>query len=105
MFKLIYVCIFFFFRTDELEIISESFKIDSVVPSYVIGASDIENYDDSAVNIDSISEVIHENITETSGDFWYSKPVIVNLTTQQIFCQLSAENSGKSKNLIVFLQI
>lgn len=44
--------------------------------------------------MNSISKVMYENKTEISGDFWYAKPIVMNLTTQQIFCQLSTESNG-----------
>lgn len=44
--------------------------------------------------------MISENLIKTpvllvNEQFWYSKPIVMNLTTQQIFVQLSTENNGK----------
>lgn len=64
---------------------------------------DTHKYDnlilDSTANTSVISEVINENVFEypvspVNEYFWYSKPIVMNLTTQQIFFQLSTENNG-----------
>jgi len=94
---------FMFSRFDELEIINPSFKIDSVVSQHVTDEYDTHKYDnlvlDSTANTSVISEVTNENVIEypvspVNEYFWYSKPIVMNLTTQQIFFQLSTENNG-----------
>lgn len=63
--------------------------------------SGLYNFDnftiDSATNTSTISETV-ENIIEiptlVNEHFWYSKPITMNLSTQQLFVQLSTENNG-----------
>lgn len=63
----------------------------------------LHNYDnftiDSATSSTGIiNETVDKNINEipalVNEHFWYSKPIVMNLTTQQIFVQLSTENNG-----------
>lgn len=42
---------------------------------------------------------VNKNIVDTLGSpinehFWYSKPIFMNIITQQIFLKLSTENNG-----------
>jgi len=92
------------FRFNELEIQNQSFNIDSVVSHYSTDEFDPHKiYDDSildsAANISLISEITNENVIKipvlpTNEYYWYSKPIVMNLITQQIFFQLSTENNG-----------
>lgn len=88
-----------FFRLDELEIVNQSFKIDPVVSQYVNDEFSVDDRGISSANINIINEIIDENIVGipvllVNDHFWYSKPIVMNLTTQQIFFQLSTENNG-----------
>lgn len=98
-------------RTDELEILNQSFKIDSVVSQYVTDEFDPHKYDnlvfDSAENNSVISKITNGNVIEipmlpVNEYFWYSKPIVMNLTTQQIFFQLSTENNGILLKCLIF---
>jgi len=87
-----------FSRLDELEALNPSFKIDSVVTDEF----DPHKYDNSVLdlttNTSEISEITNENVIEYSqlpvNDYWYSKPIVMNFITQQIFFQLFTENNG-----------
>lgn len=58
-----------------------------------LGLHTYDNYTvNSATNSSYINESVNENII--NEHFWYSKPMVMNLTTQQIFFQLSTENNG-----------
>lgn len=90
-------------KFDKLEILSPSFKIDSVVSQYVTDEFDPRKYDnpvlDSTANTSVISEITNENVVDypvssVNEYCWYSKPIVMNLTTQQIFFQLSTENNN-----------
>jgi len=91
------------FSRFENEILSPSFKIDSVVSQYVTDELDPHKYDNSVVysteNTSVISEITNENVVDypvapVNEHCWYSKPIVMNLTTQQIFFQLSTENNS-----------
>lgn len=53
---------------------------------------------ESAVDTSIISKTTNTNVSEipilVNDNYWYSKPVVMNLTTQQVFFQLSSENNG-----------
>lgn len=57
---------------------------------------------DSTASTSIINETVDKNVTEytalSNEHFWYSKPIVMNLTTQQIYFQLFTENNGKTKN-------
>lgn len=104
---------FIIYRLDELEIQNQSFKIDSVVSHYSTNEFDLHKYDDSildsATNTSLISEITNENLIKipvlpVNEYCWYSKPIVMNLTTQQIFFQLSTENNGMRLNNFSFYQ-
>jgi len=104
-----------FSRFDELEILNPSFKIDSVVSQHVTDEFNTHKYDNlvlnSTENTSVISEITNENVIEypvspVNEYFWYSKPIVMNLTTQQIFFQLSTENNGMLLKIIsVFVNL
>lgn len=62
----------------------------------------LHKYDNSsiepAVETSIISKTTNTNVSEIpvllNDNYWYSKPVVMNLTTQQIFFQLSTENNS-----------
>lgn len=70
----------------------------------------LHTYDNSAIEssaeTDIISNTINTNIIEipvlVNDNYWYSKPIVMNLTTQQIFLKLSAENNGIDISGLIF---
>lgn len=69
------------------------------------GLYNYENFTiDSATNTSTISETV-ENIIEipalVNEHSWCSKPITMNLTTQQLFVQLSTENNGIVETFLV----
>lgn len=90
------------FRFDKLEILNQTFKIDPVVPQYMTDEFGLHKYDnsatESAVETKITSKTTNTNVFEipvlVNDNYWYSKPIVMNVTTQQIFFQLSTENNG-----------
>lgn len=87
---------YLFFRFDEHTILNQTFKTDSV--SYQTNEFSVSKYDDSidgsVANINS--EINDENMIEVpvNESFWYSKPIVMNLITQQMFFQLTTEKNS-----------
>lgn len=95
---LIIVLNFIFFRSNELEILDRSFKYDPVVSKYVIDESSTHEFEHLVIDPVANKSVDDENIIQipvlVNKNCWYSKPIVMNVTTQQMFFQLSTKNNG-----------
>ncbi|XP_025418587.1 vacuolar protein sorting-associated protein 13B-like [Sipha flava] len=85
------------------EILNQTFQIDSIVSQYETDKFGLHNYDDTIIDSvdDNLSETNKEMNTKiieipvllVNEHFWYSKPIVMNISTQQIFIKLSTENN------------
>jgi hypothetical protein len=92
--------------------LNQTFQIDSIVSQYETDKFGLHNYDDTIIDSvdDNLSETNKEMNTKiieipvllVNEHFWYSKPIVMNISTQQIFIKLSTENNGIIKNLEIF---
>lgn len=61
---------------------------------------------DATASTNIINETVDEKVTDCTAlsneYFWYSKPIVMNLTTQQIYFRLFTENNGITKSSIIF---
>lgn len=95
---LIIILNFTFFRSNELEILDQSFKYDPVVSKYVIDESSTHELKHLVIDPVANKSVDNENIIQipvlVNKNYWYSNPIVMNITTQQMFFKLSTKNSG-----------
>lgn len=88
---------------------NQTFKIESIVSQYGTDEFGLHKYDNTIIdsvdnNLNKASKPIDTKITEmpvllVNEHFWYSKPIVMNISTQQIFIQLSTENNGIIMNV------
>lgn len=80
-------------------IFDPSFRIESVASQYAMDEYGTVKYENEAIITAPNGNVINENLIEipvlVNEHFWFSKPTVINLTTQQLFFQLFTENNGK----------
>lgn len=65
---------------------------------YVIDESGTHEYEHLVIDRDANKSADDENIIKTpelvNKNCWYSKPIVMNVITQQMFFQLSTKNNG-----------
>lgn len=95
---------FIIFRSDK--IFDPSLKINSVSSQYVEDEYGTFKYENKALISAPNASVVDGNIIEVpvlaNKFFWFSKPIVMILTTQQLFFQLFTENNGKVLTTKVF---
>lgn len=88
---------------------NQTFHIDSIVSQYGTNEFGLHKYGDTIIDSadNSFSEtnkkintkIIEVPVLLVNEHFWYSKPIVMNISTQQIFIQLSTENKGIINNI------
>jgi len=81
------------------KILDPSFKIESVASQYAMDEYGSVKYENDAIISAPNASVVDDKLIEipvlVNENVWFSKPTMMNLTTQQLFFQLFTENNGK----------
>lgn len=92
--------------------LNQTFQIDSIVSQYGTDEFGLHKYDDTIIdsvdnNLSKSSMTMDTKIIEipvllVNDNVWYSNPIVMIISTQQVFIQLSTENNGMVENFQIF---